>query len=127
MRSVAMGDADRRQTKRMEARLEVRFEDLGRPDLGPGHLIENLGQGGVFVATTVGLPLGTTLTLRIRLDAPAAPVRIQARVVHVLEQPSVTGSASVGRVRGLGLAFEPQDPEPVRRLLSWARALAHDD
>ncbi len=63
---------------------------------------DNISQGGLFVKTDPAL-LALGARLRVILSAPAPPVELAARVVHVLDE---TKAAATQHAAGVGLEFE---------------------
>jgi DNA-binding response OmpR family regulator/Tfp pilus assembly protein PilZ len=61
---------------------------------------QDLSRGGVFVRSNQLLPVGASVELA--LDAGSGPVRIAARVAHVLPGEA---ARSLGRFPGMGLSF----------------------
>ncbi len=115
--------SERREAQRIPAELRVEFRHLGRPKAPTGELSRDISSGGLFVATSVGLPLGTRVELEISPGPSAKPIRVRAEVVRVEEEPGVTGSRATMRTKGMALRFVEVDPNDVTRLLSLAKEL----
>lgn len=101
----------------------MEFRHLGRPKAPTGELSRDISAGGLFVATSVGLPLGTQVELEIAPGPSAKPIRVQAEVVRVEEEPGVTGSRATMRTKGMALRFTDGSAQEIQRLLSLAREM----
>jgi uncharacterized protein (TIGR02266 family) len=108
----------------VEAELRVQIEDVRRPGSSFADVLRNASEGGVFVATSVTLPIGTPVLLRVDPGIRRRPIELRARVVRVHEDPGETGSLATDRDRGMALAFEESDDEALERYLGWVRAMA---
>lgn len=115
---------ERRRAPRTPVELRVEFRHLGRPNETYGDIVRNLSEGGVFLDSSVGLPLGTTVDLEISPGPGASAIRISGEVVRVEEEPVGTGSRVTARTRGMALRFVKADPGEVNRLLGLARNLS---
>src|SRR5262245_25068985 len=117
---------ERRQAPRYAVEVRIEFRHLGRPDDTFADLTRDISAGGVFVDTTVALPLGTEVSLEIAPGGGAEPIRLRAEVVRIEEQPGQTGSKATSRTRGMGLKFSDLEggagPD-VQRLLTLARQM----
>lgn len=116
--------AERRGSRRIGCELRVEFKHLGRPDETYQDLSRNISAGGVFVETSVGVDVGTIVELEISPTPGAKPIRMNAQVVRVEEEPAITGSRRTGRSRGMALRFLDADAGELARLLSLAKQLA---
>ncbi|GEM_PF-262513 len=83
---------------RTEANVELLLADGTRLHASA----DNISQGGLFVKTDPAL-LAMGAKLRVILSAPAPPVELPARVVHVLDE---TKAAATQHAAGVGLEFE---------------------
>lgn len=128
----------------MIAELRVRMRDLGDPRAPEESLTRDLSRGGLFLTTTVGLPIGTLLNVEIDIGRPARPLkfgdfevplklkqakeilRFRAEVVRVESEAPAPGSRFTGRVRGMGLRFIDPDPKSLRRLVDQAEVATRD-
>ena len=104
--------------------MRVEFRHLKRPEETFAETVRDVSDGGLFVATTVGLEPGTLVSLDIRPGPGVRPIHIKAEVVRVEESWGETGSRQEGRTRGMGLRFVASEPGEVERLSALARALA---
>lgn len=93
---------------RRQARVPYRVEVHGtsRHNFWTGTTY-NVSLGGVFVATESPLPIGTEVTLELRLDAAALPWRVSGIVRWV--RPAL--HASPDHPAGCGVQFESLPPE----------------
>lgn len=119
-------DDERRRSPRVPAELRLEFKHLGRPNETFEDLTRDLSEGGVFVATTVGLELGVELALEIAPGPGAAPIRMRAEVVRVEEEPVSTGSKVTTRARGMALRFKHADPAELARLLELTERMQRE-
>ncbi len=86
-------------------------------------LTRNLSEGGVFVATTVGLELGTEVALEISPGSSAEPIKMRGEVVRVEEESVGTGSEVTVRTRGMAVRFKHSDPTELARLVDLAERM----
>ncbi|MCC7381965.1 MAG: PilZ domain-containing protein [Deltaproteobacteria bacterium] len=117
---MPVGQEERRQAPRYSVELKVEFRHLGRPQDTFADLTRDISAGGIFVDTTVGLPLGTEVALEITPSGDVTPIRVRAEVVRVEEQPGQTGSKATTRTRGMALKFlevEGGSATDINRLL----------
>lgn len=115
---------ERRRAPRTTVELRVEFRHLGRPSETYAEIIQNLSQGGVFLATSVVLPMSTQIELEVSPGPGARAIRVLGEVVRVEEEPVGTGSRVTKRTRGMALRFVDPEPGEVERLLSLARRLS---
>jgi len=80
-----METAEKRRYRRIELRQPIQFQSQSSP-LGGGSLSCDLSEGGVRVDMFDFLPLGTELTLQVRL-APEKIVEYVGRVVWARKYP----------------------------------------
>ena len=102
---MAQPGSERRESPRVLVELRVEFRHLGRPTETYADIIRNLSQGGVFLDTSVGLPVNTEVELEVSPGPGARPIRLTAEVVRVEEEPVGTGSRVTTRTRGTGLGL----------------------
>jgi uncharacterized protein (TIGR02266 family) len=121
---MTQGGGDRRQASRWPVELHVEFRHLGRPSESHQEISRNISTGGVFLATSVCLPLGTEVALEVTPGPGSRPIRMRAEVVRVEEDPAQKGSRSTTRARGMALRFLPSDPGEVSRMMNLARQLS---
>lgn len=107
--------------------MRVQIEDVRRPNASFAEVLKNASEGGVFVATSVTLPIGTPVLLRVDPGMRGRPIELRARVVRVHEDPGETGSTTTERDRGMALAFEGADEEALQRFSGWVRAMAQGE
>ncbi len=69
--------ADQRDSVRVPARLRIGFETYGEIR---ECLMSNLSRGGVFIATSEPLPMGTVLTLWIRIEESDQEISLEGEV-----------------------------------------------
>lgn len=117
---------DRRESERQPVELRVEFRHLGRPHETHVEVARNLSLGGAFVETTVGLELGTAVSLEISPGPGSRPIKIVGEVVRVEEEPVSTGSRVTARTRGMALRFTEANETELSRLLSLSQSLADD-
>lgn len=121
---MADSEADRRRSPRTPVELRVEFRHLGRPSESYADIIRNLSQGGVFLGSSVVLPLGTQVELEVSPGPGARAIRLRGSVVRVEEEPVGTGSRVTARTRGMALEFVDPDPGELNRLMGLARHLS---
>ncbi|MEL7371318.1 MAG: PilZ domain-containing protein [Myxococcota bacterium] len=119
--------AERRRAHRLPVELHVEFRHLGRPKETFADLSRNLGAGGVFIDTTVGLELGTEVALEVSPSPGSRAIKVRARVVRVEEERVGTGSKVTLRTRGMALSFTEPDPGEMSRLMTLARRLSSEE
>ena len=107
---------ERRAHFRFPTHLEVRFES--GEDLRSACL-ENLSEGGMFIASERPLAAGTPLQLSI--SVPSGKVRISGRVAWVRSMQSRSGPA------GMGIRFEDLSDEQRDRIASAVRLIAPEE
>ena len=104
----------RRSTPRTGLEVEVTFESDDNLYAG---LTRDIGTGGLFVATSVLLPVGTSLGVRFTLPGRVAPFSVFARVQWTrsprLHAPDMQP--------GMGLAFAQLTPGDRRALQEFMR------
>lgn len=98
---------ERRRTRRFQVELSVAFRHLGRPEENFAELARNISEGGVFIETSVGLPIGTPLALEILGVPGGRPITIEGEVVRVEWNAGNTGSTIENGERGLAVEFRP--------------------
>lgn len=107
--------------------MRVEFRHLKRPEETFADTARNVSEGGLFVATTVGLEAGTLVALDIRPGPGVRPIHIKAEVVRVEEVWGETGSRQDTRTRGMGLRFVAAEPGELARLTALARSMADEE
>lgn len=118
-----MDATDRRRSPRIPVQLRIEWKDLGRPKESYTEISRDISEGGLFVATTVGVEQGSLLELEITPGGGSAPIRVRAEVIRVEEEPARTGSKTTARIRGMALRFiEAEGPE-VERLRSLVTSM----
>jgi uncharacterized protein (TIGR02266 family) len=111
------GQDDRRSSARIPAELRVEFRHLGRPHESFSDISRDISNGGIFIDTSVGLEVGTEVSLDISPGPSALPIRLQAEVVRVEEELPASGSSVTVRVRGMALRFVGAPSHELARLL----------
>ena len=114
-------ECERRDSERLLVELNVSFCDLGRPEESFEDVARNLSEGGVFIETSVGLPLGTPLQLEVRFGPGKPSVVVNGEVIRVEAEMGVTGSTQERRVVGLAIHFQPGQTKAVERLIRQAQ------
>lgn len=131
---------ERRAHPRLVAELRVRMRDLGDPRAADDSLTRDISRGGLFLSTTVGLPVGTLVDLEIDVGPTVRPLRFGSVEVPVssLASPDLLrfraevvrveseAPGPSGRVRGMGLRFIDPDPDAVQRLVEQAEVATRD-
>ena len=84
-------------------------------DMFTHNKLVNLNNGGVFIRTTKLLPLGETVDLTLRFEAPQRNVRVMSRVVWQNEQESPM------HPRGVGLRFLEISQEDQRFIAYYVK------
>jgi uncharacterized protein (TIGR02266 family) len=113
---------DRRSSKRIATRLRCSYascEELRRAS------ITQLATGGVFIATTSPLPIGTKLTLRIRIEDTDAEIEVDGVVVSTNLSPDI----DTGR-KGMGIRFSmvsQKSLEAIAELYATEAQREYDD
>jgi uncharacterized protein (TIGR02266 family) len=110
-------DADRRSSLRVPAQLRV---DLASIAELRGKLMTNLSRGGLFVATTQLLDIGTRVTLHINVEASHERLEIPAEVVSQNVGPEYEAEPP-----GMGMKFLEMDAAVERRLAELYEAVFH--
>lgn len=118
---------ERREAPRQSVELHVEFRHLGRPREGYAEVCKNISAGGVFLATTVVLPVGTRVELLVAAGPRMPPVHVEAEVLRVEAEPVGTASAVTSPARGMALRFLPKAAAEVVELQRLAQAVAGDD
>ena len=98
-------ERERRHAPRLPVELDVSVRDLGRPEESREAVLRNIGVGGVFIETSVGLPLGTAVQLDVEVDGEK--VSVEGQVIRVEWQSGRSGASAERRVRGLAVEFRP--------------------
>ncbi len=121
---MSADSSERRSSPRFAVELRVEFRHLGRPQESFAEIAKNLSTGGIFVETSVGIPLGSQVVLEIAPSRSAKPITVHAEVVRVEEEPGTVGSKAVARTKGLGMRFLASDAAEVARLFALAKGLS---
>jgi uncharacterized protein (TIGR02266 family) len=114
--------ASRRIHERADVELEVTLESEHNFYLG---LTENLSEGGLFIATHLLRPLGSTVAVTLKLPNSPEPIVTQGTVrwVRQYSETSDTGP-------GIGVRFEHVSPEHTQIIREFVKArqpLFHDE
>jgi uncharacterized protein (TIGR02266 family) len=103
---------DERQP-RLDVSLTVSFDSGSNFYVG---FTENLSDGGVFVATHVPRPIGSTVGLLIAMPN-GTPIRARGTVAWIREYSEANDA-----VPGMGIRFDEVSREDVDRILEFARS-----
>jgi uncharacterized protein (TIGR02266 family) len=110
--------SDQRSSVRVPTQLRVDFPSVAElRDM----LMTNLSRGGLFVATTHLLDMGTRLTLNINVESSDEYLEIPAEVVSENVGPHFESKSS-----GMGLRFLDMDDAVKRRLDDFYDESLHD-
>jgi uncharacterized protein (TIGR02266 family) len=101
-------ELDRRSSKRIATRLRCSY--ASREELHRASITE-LATGGVFIATTSPLPIGTKMALRIRIEDTNAEIEVDGVVVSTNLSPDF----EPGR-KGMGIRFSMVTQEAVEAI-----------
>jgi uncharacterized protein (TIGR02266 family) len=88
-------------------------------------LSENLSEGGLFIATHLVKPIGTTISVSFLLPGPAEPIKATGTVRWTREYSE---TSDVGP--GMGVRFEaltPREAGAIRQFLAARAPLYFDD
>jgi hypothetical protein len=106
-RKVSRGD-ERRSSPRVEVRLICSYAS---PEQVRGAVITDLNTCGCFVRTKTPLPIGSTLDLRIRIEASGFDIEVQGAVVS----QNICSERGTG-AQGMGVRFAHVRPEVIEEL-----------
>jgi uncharacterized protein len=100
------------------AHREVRFPtvfpvSLKDDDPAVARYVRNLSRKGAFIRTQKSPPVGSLITVQLRLPDGLAPVDVEARVMRAV---SGEQAAQSGGAQGVGVKFEALSPEVQTRL-----------
>ncbi|HKQ68354.1 MAG TPA: TIGR02266 family protein [Polyangiaceae bacterium] len=118
---VAVMEA-RRAHARHDVELEVTLESETNFYQG---LTENLSEGGLFIATHLVRPLGTSIEVSLKLPNLAEPIRAVGTVRWIREYSDTSDTSP-----GMGVRFEQIEPEQQERIREFVAArppLFHDE
>lgn len=131
------GGHERAQPRRPEERAQIRVDykqavdyDISI-DLHSAHnfytgLTQNIGTGGLFIATTNPRPIGATLLVRFSLPGRNEAIHVVTQVRWLRERSSSHADAGSP---GMGLMFMDLSPEATRAIEDFVRerdSLYHD-
>lgn len=116
-------DSERREYPRISAELHVEFSHLGGAEASHAEVAENISSGGVFLRTSVVLPVGTVMSLTISPGPSQPPIRLEAEVVRTVTTSGTTGSVAEASPYGMGLKFLDAPGDAIDRLLAVARSM----
>jgi uncharacterized protein (TIGR02266 family) len=120
--SGSMGAAEARRYPRHDVELEVTMESERNFYMG---LTENLSEGGIFIATHVLKPMGTSIAVSFKLPDVADPVKLVGTVRWVREYSETSDSSP-----GMGVRFEQlteEQSEQIRGFLAARDPLFYDE
>jgi uncharacterized protein (TIGR02266 family) len=112
---------DARAHRRLLLELEVTLQSDSNFYIG---LTENLSNGGIFVATHLTQPIGTTVAITLRLPNRKTPLALGGRVRWVREF-----SETLDAPPGMGIEFEAlsdADARAIREFLAARTPLFFD-
>jgi uncharacterized protein (TIGR02266 family) len=112
----------RRAHARHDVELDVSLESESNFYMG---LTENLSEGGLFIATHVVKPIGTTIEVSFKLPHVAEPIKAIG-IVRWTREYSETSDTSPG----IGVRFEriaPEQVEQIREFLAARAPLFYDE
>lgn len=108
-----MAGAERRKHRRVRAKgLAAHVRALDRSFTCS---VENLSEGGIFLATEEPLPRGSIVA--IDLVKPSAPKALRVIGVVVAEAAPASGAASAPAAKGMGIQFAQPSPEARAKLI----------
>jgi uncharacterized protein (TIGR02266 family) len=110
-------DSDRRSSLRIPAQLRVDLPSIAELR---GKLMTNLSRGGLFVATTHLLDIGTRVTLHINIGSSGERLEIPAEVVSQNVGPGYESEPP-----GLGLKFLEMAEDVERQLEALYEEIFH--
>jgi uncharacterized protein (TIGR02266 family) len=117
-----MGTAEARRHARHDVELEVTMESESNFYMG---LTENLSEGGIFIATHVLKPMGTSMAVVFKLPDVTEPVKLVGTVRWVREYSETSDTSP-----GMGVRFEQltdEQSEQIRRFLAARDPLFYDE
>lgn len=100
--------ADQRDSVRVPARLRVGFETYGEIR---ECLMSNLSRGGVFIATSDPLPMGSVLSLWIRIAESGQEIEVEGEVASHNSGPGL-----LSEELGMGIRFIHVSAEQEKQL-----------
>lgn len=115
--------SERREARRFPVELHVEFRHLGRPAESYADVSRDLSRGGVFLATSVGLPVGTVVSLMVSPGPQSPFISLHAEVVRVEHENVGTASRVTAPARGMALRFLPDHQGEVDRLIALAQSI----
>jgi uncharacterized protein (TIGR02266 family) len=120
--SGSVGTADSRRYPRHDVELEVTMESESNFYMG---LTENLSEGGIFIATHVLKPMGTSIAVSFKLPDVTEPLKVVGSVRWVREYSETSDTSP-----GMGVRFEQltkEQAEQIHRFLSARDPLFYDE
>jgi uncharacterized protein (TIGR02266 family) len=112
----------RRAYERRDVEMDVTLESESNFYLG---LTENLSEGGLFIATHLVRPIGSSIEVSLKLPHVPEPIKAKGTVRWV-RQYSETSDTSPG----IGIRFETITPEQtalIREFIAARTPLFHDE
>jgi uncharacterized protein (TIGR02266 family) len=112
----------RRAHERVDVKLEVTMESESNFYMG---LTENLSEGGLFIATHLLQPIGTPVTVVLKLPNAPQPITINGTVRWVRQYSETSDTEP-----GVGVRFEQlpaEHTEFIRVFLATRAPLFHDE
>jgi len=114
MSASLSASTDARAHRRLALELEVTLQSDSNFYIG---LTENLSDGGIFVATHLVQPIGTVVSLTLRLPNRKSPLVASGSVRWVREF-----SESLEAPPGMGIEFEPLSADDARSIHEFLEA-----
>jgi uncharacterized protein (TIGR02266 family) len=112
----------RRAHPRHDVEIEVSLESESNFYMG---LTENLSEGGLFIATHLVRPMGTSVEVSFKLPHVAEPIKAIGTVRWTREYSETSDT-----MPGMGVRFEsigPQHVEHIREFLAARAPLFYDE
>ena len=106
----------RREHARDDVELEVSLESESNFYVG---LSENLSEGGLFIATHLVRPVGTSIEISFKLPHVAEPIRAAGTVRWTREYSETSDT-----MPGMGVRFENIAPEHIEQIREFVAARA---
>lgn len=122
--TIPVPAGDRRLHARYELKLAITMQ--GENNFYTG-LSENISEGGVFIATTHLLPIGTPVVLSFTLPTSDTPLSLFGTVQWVRGPDATAKSHQIfglgrevyGAMPGIGVQFHGVDLEPLRAIRAF--------
>src|SRR6185369_5689667 len=106
---------NKRKHQRIKAKGLVSHLQAAGEGLALGQLVENVSMRGMFVRTSEPLPVGTPLILELVKPGLKKAIKVAGRVANTVTLQEATSRKCTP---GMGIRFDPLDPEISARLES---------